>query len=182
MPSKRVSAWSAAAAYLGVEYDPSATSARTAIEEAGYIVRDLPAEADAELRRERGRWADAKQPYPEVAIRASEARSWRDALDDPWRPIWELHSVAERLRQLAIRERAKALAVSKSWAVAAGWVEQAHGVKWFSGNCRECGHQFSVTRPAVSRRRWPQICDGCKVERERRRKREWARRNRGKAA
>ncbi len=174
--------WAAAAALLGVEYDPSAMSARAAVEEAGFITRDLTAEADGEWRRARGREGDIPQPYPEVAVRASEARSLRDAMDDPWRPLWELHTGAERLLRLAVRQRSQTLAVTKSWATAAGWVEMSHGQKRFTGNCLECNRDFSVTRPAVSSRRWPQICDGCKVERERARKREWARRNRAKAA
>ncbi|MFG2875083.1 hypothetical protein ACGFYU_08730 [Streptomyces sp. NPDC048337] len=174
--------WAAAASLLGIEYDPSATSARAAIEESGFIVRDLTEEAEAELRRARGREADIPQPFPEVAVRAVEARSLRDAMDDPWRPLWELHTGAERLLRLAVRQRSQTLAVTKSWATAAGWVEMSHGQKRFAGNCLECAREFSVTRPAASSRRWPQICDGCKVERERARKREWARRNRAKVA
>jgi hypothetical protein len=99
-------------------------------------------------------------------------------MDDPWRPLWELESAAERRTRVAVRQCAKTLSVSKSWATAAGWVEMSDGTKRFTGTCKECDHEFSVTRPAVSSRRWPQICSGCKTEAERRRKREWARRNR----
>lgn len=73
--------WADAASLLGVEYDPSSTSARAAVEEAGFITRDIGAEVEADRRRGRGRAADIPQPYPEVAVRAVEARSLRDAMD-----------------------------------------------------------------------------------------------------
>lgn len=82
---------------------------------------------------------------------------------------------------LRVRQQSRTLAVTKSWATAAGRVELANGQKRYTGNCLECERDFSVTRPAVSSRRWPAICVGCQVERERRRKREWARRQRAKA-
>ncbi len=174
--------WAAAASLLGIEFVPSSMSARSAVESAGFITRDIPAEAEADKRRARGRESDIPQPYPEVTTRAAEARSLRDAMDDPWRPLWELNSAEERLLRLAVRRRSQTLSVSKSWAVSAGWVQLSGGVKRFSGTCRECSHEFSVTRPVVSSRRWPQVCDGCKVERERARKREWARRKRAAQA
>jgi hypothetical protein len=174
--------WAGAAALLGIDYDPASASARSAIESAGFSTRDLSVEIEAEAHRLLGRRADIPQPYPEVAVRVSEARSLRDAIDDPWRPLWELDSAAERLTRLAVRQRSRSLAVRKSWATAAGWVSLSGGVKRFTGTCKECGHEFTVTRPVVSSRRWPQICDGCKREAERRRKREWARRKRASAA
>ncbi|MFB7110631.1 hypothetical protein [Streptomyces sp. NPDC056291] len=174
--------WAGAASLLGVEYDPASLSARAAIESAGFMTHDLSADATAEEHRLLGRRADIPQPYPEVVIRASAARSLRDAMDDPWRPLWELDSAAERFTRAAVRKRAKTLSVSKSWEVSAGRVQLSGGVKRFTGTCKECGHSFSVSRPAVSSRRWPQICDGCKREAERRRKREWARRKRAAQA
>ncbi|WP_231156509.1 hypothetical protein [Streptomyces sp. CNZ748] len=174
--------WNDAANLLGVDFNPAAASARAAIAEAGFTTRDLVAEAEADQRRTLGRAADIPQPYPEIAVRASKARSLRDAVDDPWRPLWELDSPAERLTRLAVRQRDRRLSESKTWAVSAGWVSMANGIKRFTGTCRECGHEFTVTRPVVSSRRWPSVCDGCKLERERSRKRNWARRKRASAA
>ncbi|WP_435602807.1 hypothetical protein [Streptomyces sp. bgisy130] len=114
---------------------------------------------DREQIRRAGRRLDFAQPYPEVTVTRMDPR---------------LHAALLRQRE----ERVRADTEPRRYETAGGTVTLARGVKHYIADCLECGHEFTVRRPASQRRKWPTVCDGCKTERRRRFAAERARRYR----
>lgn len=109
-----------------------------------------------------------------VAVRAGFARGPFRLVADPFRPLWEfpaeLRGAVLRSRNVIRRREARPV----RWRTKGGTIRVVDGQKVFTGECLMCGGSYEEKRPEGQRRRWPLYCTGCKVERERQRKRDWA--------
>ncbi|MBT2400592.1 hypothetical protein [Streptomyces sp. ISL-100] len=119
-----------------------------------------------------------------VGVRSGFARGSYRLIADPFRPLWEFPPALRRdvLRSRLIIRRREARPMP--WTTKGGTICVVEGVKVFTGACLMCHQAYEEKRPEGQKRRWPLYCSGCKVERERQRKREWAakRRAQNKAA
>lgn len=135
-----------------------------------------------EVRRAWMEWDTARFMQGEngtVDVRAGFARGGYRLIVDPFRPLWEFPPVLRkdvlRSRQIIRRREARPMA----WVTKGGTIRVVDGLKVFTGECQVCGVTYEEKRPEGQKRRWPLMCsDECKAEQTRKRKREWAAKNR----